>query len=325
MQSRPAPAHSSLTCKICGCRLEPFQSGRSPRLESSTFKPTFHGGGAYGDLYRCPGCRTVHQSTLMRPEELHVLYRASSDDLYLAEERGRRRTARRLLDALRPRIPRGRLLEVGCGHGLLLDEARRRGYEVRGIELSADAACYARDELGLDVRETALEDAALQAAHSGERYDAILAVDVIEHLDDPLAALDCLCGLLTIGGVLLISIPDPSSFAARLSGKRWWGYKPAHIWLMPRETLREVVSARGLAPADEFVAKHSFTLAYWLRCLSQTSDGLWARMVAFVAAHLPPSLMLTASLGDEFVLLACRVAPDAPASTDAVTAAAVTH
>jgi 2-polyprenyl-3-methyl-5-hydroxy-6-metoxy-1,4-benzoquinol methylase len=137
-----------------------------------------------------------------------------SDEDYLVEEEGRRRTARRLLDLLAKHVPSGRLLEVGCGHGLLLDEARRRGYDAEGLELSVDAARHARDALGLTVRETVLEDTALD----GECYDAVLLIDVLEHLDDPVAALKRAGSLLAAGGALLIVTPDPSSLTARVAG-----------------------------------------------------------------------------------------------------------
>jgi SAM-dependent methyltransferase len=177
------------TCRICNGKLEFMRLGSSQAHDPSAFAPSCHRVGEHGDLYRCGDCGTVHQPSLPHGQELHALYREMSDDGYLREEEGRRRTARRLLDLLGAHVPGGRLLEVGCGHGLLLDEARRRGYYVEGLELSAEAARFARDNLNLPVREMALEEATLV----GECYDAIVIVDVVEHLDDPVAALDCLC------------------------------------------------------------------------------------------------------------------------------------
>jgi hypothetical protein len=65
--------------------------------------------GKHGDLYRCRDCRTVHQPSLPQGSELQSLYRAMVDESYLTEERGRRRTARRLLDLLGAHVPSGRL------------------------------------------------------------------------------------------------------------------------------------------------------------------------------------------------------------------------
>jgi SAM-dependent methyltransferase len=236
-----------------------------------------------------------------------------SDDLYLREEAGRRRMAQRLLDLLGEYVPEGHMLQVGCGYGLLLDEARQRGYVVEGVELSADAARYARETLQLPVREMALEDAVVEAAGLGELYDAIVAVDVLEHLDEPAVALTRLSGLLAPGGALLITTPDPSSPAARITGTRWWGYEPAHACLIPRKTLQRLIHAQGLVLAEDRKATQSFSLGYWLRCLSQRGDGLATSSLAYVAARLPRRIMLTASLGDEMLMLARRTESNVPA------------
>src|ERR687896_786938 len=146
-----------LTCRVCAGALVLRHRGTDAGPSAETFSPSCHTPGAHGDLYACVECGTVQQPSLPAAAELAGIYRDMSDDAYLAEEPGRRATARRLLDLIGRYAPAGRLLDVGCGHGLLLDEARSRGYEVAGIELSAGAAEYARDVLGLDVLEQPLE------------------------------------------------------------------------------------------------------------------------------------------------------------------------
>ena len=73
-------------------------------------------------------------------------------------------------------------------------------------------------------------------------FDAVVLADVLEHLDDPVDAIDRCAELLKPGGVLCIVTPDPSSVTARLAGARWWGYLPGHTVLLPRKTLRELIS-----------------------------------------------------------------------------------
>jgi 2-polyprenyl-3-methyl-5-hydroxy-6-metoxy-1,4-benzoquinol methylase len=298
-------------CRICSGQLELARRGTNSTLAPSAFEPTCHRVGEHGDLYRCRDCGTVHQPSLPQGAELHDLYRQMSDESYLLEEEGRRRMARRLLDLLGGHVPHGRLLDVGCGHGLLLDEARRRGYEVEGLELSAQAARYARETLGLSVRETALENTALD----DDRYDAVVAVDVLEHLDDPVGALKHMCALLAPGGALLVATPDPSSLVARLAGRRWWCYLPAHLCLIPRETLRTLIRANGLVLAEDVPHVLSFTVKYWLAGVSER--GGWAAgAIAYLAARLPRTLILTASLRDEHVLLACNPGSASARSAD---------
>src|SRR5919199_4319778 len=145
-------------CPICGGRLRLRHRGGEAPLHADSLSPTNHRTGEHGDLYECTECGTVHQPSLPPGAELAQLYRDMRDDSYLAEEPGRRRTASRLLDMVGRHAAAGPLLDVGCGHGLLLDEARRRGYDVEGLELSASAAAYAREVLGLRVHEHTLEE-----------------------------------------------------------------------------------------------------------------------------------------------------------------------
>ena len=122
-------------CHICEGPLELRHPGDGTALSPELFVPTNHEPGQHGDLYACAHCGTVHQPGLPSGSELTELYRGMSDDLYLSEEEGRRATARRLIGLIRRHVPAGALLDVGCGHGLLLDEARRSGYSVTGLEL----------------------------------------------------------------------------------------------------------------------------------------------------------------------------------------------
>src|SRR5919201_806567 len=144
-------------CRICSGPLDLRFRGAASVAESQRLSPTNHRPGEHGDLFVCRHCGTVQQPSLPEGDDLYDLYRGVEDEAYLAEEAGRRATARRLLDLIGRHVPAGRLLDVGCGHGLLLDEARRRGYEVEGLELSSGAAAYAREVLGLEVHERPLE------------------------------------------------------------------------------------------------------------------------------------------------------------------------
>jgi SAM-dependent methyltransferase len=243
----------------------------------------------------------VDQPYLPAGSDLHRLYRAMRDDNYLVEEAGRRATARRVVDLLGRRHEPGRLLDVGCGHGLLLDEARRAGWKPVGLELSTHAAAYARDHLGAEVHEVAFEDFDPGSAC----FEAILIVDVFEHLADPLAALDRCVDLLVPGGLLCLVTPDPSSPTARIAGRRWWGYVPAHACLIPGRTLRELLSARGLEVCDDVPFVRTFSRGYWLTGMAERGGPLsaFARALARAPGAGRP---LSLSLGDERVLVARR-------------------
>jgi SAM-dependent methyltransferase len=298
-------------CGICGGPLSLALRGGADLPAPEAMAPTCHTTGAHADLYACASCGTIQQPALPAGVELLDLYRAMEDDRYLDEEAGRRATARRLLRHVEKAAPRGRLLEVGCGHGLLLDEARRRGWQVTGLEPARAARAHA-ESLGLDVRDALLQD--LDPASDGG-YEAIVMADVIEHLEDPVGALRAAAALLADGGALCVVTPDPVSATARLAGPRWWGYLPAHTYLLPRRTLKRLLPEAGLDPIVDVGLWRTFTLGYWSSGLGERSGPLGRALARLRSARLGRA-PLTLSLGDERVMVARRAAAvPAPAAT----------
>jgi SAM-dependent methyltransferase len=288
-------------CRVCAGDLSlrvPGNNGSAPMAEA--FAPSRHEPGRHGDLLACVECGTVQQPLLPAGEELHALYRDVDDEAYLGEEAGRRATAAHVLDLIGAQVSGGRLLDVGCGHGLLLDEARARGFQTVGLELSRAAARHAREALELDVREVPVE-----AFEDGEGFDAVVLADVLEHLDDPVAAVERCAALLRPGGALCVVTPDPSSLTARLAGRRWWGYVPAHACLLPRATLRELLSARGLVISTDVPLVRSFSARRWATGLAERLGPAREALEA-LAARLPDRASLSLALYDERVVIAHR-------------------
>jgi len=301
-------------CPVCSGSLRLLHRGAATAPVPEDLSPSCHRPGVYGDLYRCGDCFAVVQPSLPAGAVLEDLYRGMADRAYLDEERGRRATANRLLDLIAPGRAEGRLLDVGCGHGLLLDEARRRGYDVQGLELSSGAAAHARDVLGLPVREAPLES--LGADEDG-RWAVVVLADVLEHLGDPAGALARCEALLAPGGALLVVTPDPASAAARVAGPRWWGFLPAHTILLPRALLRELVAATGLIIARDVPFVRTFSLAYWASGLAERSAA--AARVGAALRRVAGAAPLSLSLGDERVVVARKIVvrePDAPLFRD---------
>jgi 2-polyprenyl-3-methyl-5-hydroxy-6-metoxy-1,4-benzoquinol methylase len=302
---------SGLACRICSGDLSLRIRGRGAPLTAAAFSPSAHSTGGHGDLLECIECGAVQQPVLPAGAALHDLYREMTDDAYLGEEAGRRATGARLLDLIGRFVPGGRLLDVGSGPGLLLDEARRRGYETLGLELSRASASHARDALGLDVRELALEDFADAGEAPG--FDVVVLADVIEHLDDPVDGIARCARLLRPGGVLCVVTPDPSSATARVAGRRWWGFVPAHTCLLPRATLRELLAATGLVVSTDVPLVRTFSARRWVEGLAERLGPAGGPLEA-AARRLPPGARLSLSLGDERVVLAHRIDVERPAT-----------
>jgi len=124
-------------------------------------------------------------------------------------------------------------------------------------------------------------------------------------------AIDACCGLLTDGGLLCVVTPDPASAAARLAGRRWWGFLPAHRCLLPRRTVLELLASRGLVISTDVPLVRSFTAGRWVAGIAERAGAL-SGPLAQLAAHERLTRELSLSLGDECVVPAHRLRPEAP-------------
>ena len=137
----------------------------------------------------------------------------------------------------------GRMLDVGCGPGAFLDGMREHGWQVTGIEPGVQPATYAREELGLEIQNTTLEDARLEPAS----LDLVTMWNVLEHLSGPRQALRRIAEALRPGGLLVFAIPGVESYDLKMFKEYWAGYDlPRHLFVFPPAPLERAVKAAGL-------------------------------------------------------------------------------
>jgi 2-polyprenyl-3-methyl-5-hydroxy-6-metoxy-1,4-benzoquinol methylase len=164
---------------------------------------------------------------------------------YAALVPARRRMFTSHLDRLARLHHPGRLLDVGCATGDFLLVASERGWDPVGVDPSP-----AREQAlaaGLRLAGRTIDDADIPA-HS---IDVITFWDVLEHLADPVAALRRAAELLADGGVVAATVPNAGSVVARMSGRRWFGYKTAgeHLQFFSPATLARCFAAAGFEVA----------------------------------------------------------------------------
>ncbi len=170
-----------------------------PRPDGPTLERMYDDPGYYTEGYNL-GVET--ENYFDRKDELLVLYDGAVADL----ER----------HVGRP----GDLLELGSAGGFFLEAARRRGWRVRGIEISAPAVDYARRELRLEIHAGDLFAAPFPAAS----FDVVVADNVLEHTTDPGRVLAKLRSLLRPDGHLLVIVPsyvNSPYFRAIIALQRW--------------------------------------------------------------------------------------------------------
>jgi SAM-dependent methyltransferase len=149
----------------------------------------------------------------------------------------------RLVSVLRSVAPQGgALLEIGCAYGFFLHSAQDH-WHIHGLEISEDAVqrCHA-DGLS-NVRQGMADQAALATLPP---LQAIVMLDVIEHLPDPVAVLQACYEKLVPGGVLMLTTGDFGSPVARLFGSRWrLMTPPQHLWFFTAKGFRALAKRQG--------------------------------------------------------------------------------
>jgi len=151
------------------------------------------------------------------------------------------------------------LLEIGCGHGEVLIEARNRGFRVSGVELSTHAAAIANRSLGVPaVSVGTIESLALPRNHFG----VVLAVDVIEHVHQPEGWLRRIHDLLIPGGIVLLITPSLDSWTRRLLRSRWMEYKVEHLYYFNVASIRRLLERCGFSEIQVAASRKVLTIDY---------------------------------------------------------------
>jgi SAM-dependent methyltransferase len=202
-----------------------------------------------------------------------------------------------------PRPEEGRrLLELGCGAGAQLKVLAELGWDVSGVELGADAARFARERLGLDVRQGSLESARLPAAS----FDFVVASHVLEHLPDPAAAAAEIARILKPGGRLYAAVPNGGALEAAAFGSRWAWEAPHHLHHFTPASLGRVLERAGLRVESERHELFSSAIDVHIALRNCFPAAPAARLRILRALYAPVGLLLAASGRGTRFSLTCR-------------------
>jgi SAM-dependent methyltransferase len=250
-------------CPACGAPLAAWRAVRAsePSLSDRRF-----------DLRRCRDCGTAVTAGSPEPD-LHDggAFRAGRPRLHrlalpaLRAFDGRRL---RLLEELAQ--PGDRVLDAGAGQGRFVAVARASGFDAFGIE-PARRGVERAAVIGAPVLAVDIESASLRAGS----LDAVTLWHVLEHLEDPGAALARIAGWLRPGGGLLIGVPNLASAQARLGRDRWFHLDvPRHRTHFTPAGIGRLLEAGGFE-----------VLAIRHRLLEHNPYGMWQSGVSRLTRH----------------------------------------
>ena len=192
-------------------------------------------------------------------------------------------------DALAPKPLAGlRVLDMGCGAGLLSEPLRRLGADVVGVDAAAEVIDIARHhaeitDLEIDYRLITAEE----MADAGERFDAIVAMEILEHVSDVGAFVNALGSMVSSRGILLAATLNRTlkSFTLAIVGAEWvmgWLPRGTHQWdkfLRPSEVARELRTA-GFEIGDVTGISYDVATGGW-----HTSTDTGVNYLLFATKH----------------------------------------
>jgi 2-polyprenyl-3-methyl-5-hydroxy-6-metoxy-1,4-benzoquinol methylase len=206
----------------------------------------------------CPTCGIGRIDPIPTPDELNAYYPAAyygsrGQKFEYLIERLLSIVSQRQIRSIRNRVPSGgRILDIGCGRGMLARSLVESGFKVLATDFSGDATH------GIDPRiELRISASIAEAGFEDASFDAVVIWHVFEHLSDPSTALQEIHRVLKPGGRLFIAVPNFESLQARIFGRHWFHLDP------PRHLYQ--FTARGLADmleVNDFAVRstHHFSL-----------------------------------------------------------------
>lgn len=138
--------------------------------------------------------------------------------------------------------PPAKLLDIGCGPGLFLYQAKNAGYQVRGIDMIKKLAQEIKRKYQVQVDAGQFERAHLPHNH----FQVVTSFQTFEHSSKPLRFLHKAHQIMSPKGVLLLTTPNTDSIWKKLLGTRWFSYQHTeHIFFWNQKALEYVLQKTG--------------------------------------------------------------------------------
>lgn len=277
-----------MKCASCGDEVAGRIWRDVPDFEYGTYHPV--------DFIACQRCGMIAQTPLPDAAFIPSFYPSDYRNHLIAEGRlpaGRqgffsvlkriqtRRIARRIGRHLTSRG--AKVLEVGCGSGALLMAFRELGFQnLFGSDFEA-AAATPLAAAGIRFRRSDIE----RGFPFTERFDAVIMVNIIEHLLDPTGVLRRIREHLAPDGKVIIITPNAGAIELSIFGRYWSGFHaPRHLWLFSRDGFKHTARKLGLGVSLRPVSDPG-QWAISLQNLFQESRFLRSRLTSGLAWYTP--------------------------------------
>lgn len=252
-------------CPLCRSEaIKLFKKGTfdPETIKTENFKITDSAYGSLWTFFSCKHCGFVFSNPYVPEEHITEFYSQLEDREYSAEAEGRTKNFKTVFKRLnrlqRKTTPGDRtLLDIGAASGIFLNLAKQQGYEIDGIEPSEFLVKEADEHYGIRLFKGTVEE-----YKTNKKFSVVTLLDILEHLVEPDVFMSRVDELIDENGLLVIVTPDINSLACKLTGKRWWHYRIAHINFFNRESLAYLLEKHNYDILMKKKYVWNFTLFY---------------------------------------------------------------
>jgi len=232
------------------------------------------------------------------PKDIENIYSDVEDYKYLENSESRYKTFQNSLNKISSYFPdKGNLLEVGSYCGLFLEVFKKKfsNWDYIGVEPSRWASEYARNKLQINTKTGTLEE---NIKNLSSNYNAVVAWDVLEHLNDPLGFLNNVNSVMKKDGILCFSTLDIDNWFPNLLGKNWPWLMEMHLFYYDSFTTEKLLNKAGFKILEFEKYVHYVSVQYLIRKIIAILPNWLAVVLKIIKFLIPNKIMIPVSFGD---------------------------
>ncbi len=233
------------------------------KINTKTFSARRTPDRMHHQFVRCQKCGLIFSNPILEEKKILFLYKGSEfhytvESTFLAKTYGK--YLKKVLHSLKGKNTT--LLDVGCGNGFFLEEAKKLGVEnVWGIEPGKETVKHAPKWLQKNIIVDILRPDLFKAG----TFDVITCFHTLDHIIDPNAFLQESYKLLKKNGKILFIVHNTDGLSVKLFGEKSPIFDIEHIYLFNPKSLAKLFTQNGFGHTDVFEITNTYPLGYWSR------------------------------------------------------------
>ena len=206
------------------------------------------------EIYKCKVCDMCFQNPRVKEKHVGIYYESMNywgcdiDNLITDDDYKEIRSKK--YDDIYNNVDMGssgRVLDVGCGTGILLSKFEESGWDTFGVDISESAVNYAKKVFNIAATTGDINS----YKNKGGKLDLITMTHVLEHVYNPKKDLTKAKGLLKKGGELIIIIPNIDSLGYIIFKEKWYQFHPGrHLYYFSPNTIKKILRETGFEVED---------------------------------------------------------------------------